>query len=64
MKALLFLAGLLVLAFLFFIQRVLTKPVYNKMSNVWEEDTDSRKLAHLIIIGMVVIGFLLGLLVR
>lgn len=62
-KGILFLAGALAIIVLFLLQNAFSKPIYNKMSNVWEDDQEDRQIAHLMIIGMIVIGFLLGILV-
>ena len=63
LKAILFVAGLLAIAVLFLLQNAFSKPIYNKMSNVWQDDTEGRQIAHMMIGAMVIIGFLLGLLV-
>jgi len=61
MKALVFIAGVFLLYLLFLVQNAFSKPVYNKMSNVWEDDPVGRKFHNVIIITMVIIAFLLGL---
>jgi len=63
LKGVLFTIGLLTIAILFLVQNAFSKPIYNKMSNMWQEDSEGRQIAHAVIIAMVVIGFLLGLLV-
>lgn len=63
LKGILFLAGILAIIVLFLLQNAFSKPIYNKMSNVWQDDQEGRQIAHLMIIGMIIIGFLLGLLV-
>lgn len=62
-KSILFIGGLLLIIVLFVLQSAFSKPVYNKMSNVWEEDETGRQMSNMMIIGMTIIGFLLGLLV-
>jgi hypothetical protein len=49
------------LALMFIIQNAFSKPVYNKMSNVWEDDPVGRKFHNAIIISMVILAFLMGL---
>jgi len=63
LKGILFLVGTLAIVILFLLQNAFSKPVYNKMSNVWQDDHEGRQMAHMMIIIMVVIGFLLGILV-
>jgi hypothetical protein len=60
LKGLLFVAGLVMIIILFFLQNAFSKPVYNKMSNVWQDDEDGRQMAHLMIAAMILIAFLLG----
>jgi uncharacterized membrane protein len=62
-KGILFIAGIITIIVLFMLQNAFTKPVYNKMSNVWQDDEEGRQIAHFIIGAMIFIGFLLGLLV-
>lgn len=50
------------MVFMFFLTKALNKPVYNKMHNVWHDDTESRKIADILIIFMIVIAFITGLL--
>lgn len=63
LKGILFIAGIITIIVLFMLQNAFSKPVYNKMSNVWQDDEEGRQIAHFIIGAMVVIGFLLGILV-
>jgi hypothetical protein len=60
-KLILFAAGIISLLVLFLFQNALTKPIYNKMSNMWQDDTQGRTLANYIVWFMTLIGFLLGL---
>jgi hypothetical protein len=62
-KAILFGMGLMTIIILFLLQNAFSKPVYNKMSNVWQDDSEGRQIAHMLIVGMIVIAFLLGLLI-
>jgi uncharacterized membrane protein len=63
LKGILFIAGIITIAVLFFLQNAFSKPIYNKMSNVWQDDQEGRQIAHFMIGAMIVIGFLLGILV-
>lgn len=63
LKGILFIAGIITIAILFMLQNAFSKPVYNKMSNVWQDDQEGRQIAHFMIGAMIVIGFLLGILV-
>jgi hypothetical protein len=47
---------------MFFLAKALSKPIYNKMHNVWQDDSDGRKMADILIIMMIVIAFVTGLL--
>lgn len=60
LKGLLFIAGLVTILILFFLQNAFSKPVYNKMSNVWQDDEEGRQMAHMMIAAMIIIAFLLG----
>ena len=62
-KGILFITGIITIAVLFFLQNAFSKPIYNKMSNVWQDDQEGRQIAHFMIGAMIVIGFLLGILV-
>jgi len=64
LKALLFLAGLAAIGVLFLLQNAFSKPIYNKMSNVWQDDSEGRQIAHLMIFAMIIIAFLLGLYIN
>lgn len=63
LKAFLFIAGLCTIGILFLLQNAFSKPIYNKMSNVWQDDQEGRQIAHLMIAAMIIIGFLLGILI-
>lgn len=62
-KGILFIMGILSIVILFLLQNAFSKPVYNKMSNVWQDDQEGRQMAHIMIVAMIVIGFFLGILV-
>jgi hypothetical protein len=52
--------GVIILTVLFIFQDAFSKPVYNKMSNVWEEDSYGRMVSKLIIVIMLIIAFIIG----
>lgn len=52
--------GIIVIGFSFFLHNALTKPIYNKMSNVWEDDPVGRQYANLLLCIMLVVAFYLG----
>jgi hypothetical protein len=63
LKGFLFIAGIATIGILFLLQNAFNKPIYNKMSNVWQDDEEGRQIAHLMIGGMIIIAFFLGLLI-
>lgn len=60
MKLAIYIMTLLAIMSMFILQDKLRKPVYNKMYNVWNEDTESIIIANIIIIIMLFFSFLLG----
>jgi len=60
LKGLLFIIGLAVIGVLFLINNAMSKPLYNKMHNVWEEDPEGKKYANITLIVMLFIAFFLG----
>ena len=63
MKVLTFFLGIIILLVLFTFQNAFSKPVYNKMSNVWEEDSYGRMVSKLLIIAMLIIAFIMGAII-
>jgi len=57
-----FIIGVLIIGFLFLVNNAMSKPIYNKMSNVWEDDPTGRKYANMTIVVMLIISFVLGLM--
>jgi len=57
-----FLMGVVILGILLLIHNAMTKPIYNKMSNVWEDDPEGRKVANITLVIMMFIAFYLGTL--
>jgi cytochrome c biogenesis protein ResB len=60
MKTAIYIMTLLAIMSMFILQDKLRKPVYNKMYNVWNEDTESIIIANIIMIIMLFFSFLLG----
>ena len=63
-KFIVFLAGFMILFILFNIQELYSKPIYNKMSNVWEEDSYKKVLKKIIILVMLTIAFFMGFILK
>jgi hypothetical protein len=61
-KAIGFLVGLIILGFLFLVTNAMNKPIYNKMSNVWEDDPKGRQYSNMTLIVMLFIAFFMGLM--
>jgi hypothetical protein len=40
----------------------LSKPIYNKMSNVWEEDPAKRQMLHICVGLIIIVAFFAGLM--
>ena len=52
--------GTIILGFSMLLHNALTKPIYNKMSNVYEDDPRGRQYANLLLVIMLLIAFYLG----
>jgi hypothetical protein len=61
-KLVVFVIGVVILGFLFLVHHAMSKPIYNKMSNVWEDDPAGRQYSNMTIIAMLFIAFFLGLM--
>lgn len=53
------LAGIIIL---FYLHKNYTKPVYNKIHNVWEEDPNKTETANVILLIMLLFSFFIGLI--
>ena len=62
LKGILFITGIIVIGVLFLINNAMSKPLYNKMHNVWEEDPEGKKYANLTLTVMLFIAFFMGLM--
>jgi uncharacterized membrane protein len=60
MKLITFCIGIIILMVLSVFQNAFSKPIYNKMSNVWEEDSYGRMVSNLLIVAMLIIAFIMG----
>lgn len=61
-KAIGFIFALGILGVLFLVHNAMNKPIYNKMSNVWEDDPEGRKYANISLVIMMIISFIIGLM--
>lgn len=61
-KFIVFLFAMCILGFLFLVHNAMNKPIYNKMSNVWEDDPEGRKYSNITLIVMLFIAFFMGLM--
>ncbi len=59
-KGIIFIIGIAFIAFLYLVHNAMVKPIYNKMHNMWQDDPQGRKYAHLAMITMLIISFILG----
>ena len=62
MTGVIFIIGILVIGFLFLVHNAMTKPIYNKMHNMWHDDPEGRKIANITLVVMLFIAFYLGTL--
>jgi hypothetical protein len=61
---LLYLVGCIIIAFLFILQDTFGKPIYNKASNVYEDDEHGRIISRFLIIIIICLSFFMGLLMQ
>jgi len=61
-KAIVFIIALGILGVLFLVHNAMNKPIYNKMSNVWQDDLEGRKYSNITLILMLLIAFFMGLM--
>jgi hypothetical protein len=54
--------GLLALFVLYELQNFWRTPVYNKVYNMWQEDTEKTTKANLTVLAMCIISFILGII--
>jgi hypothetical protein len=49
-----------ILAFFWIVINAMTRPVYNKMHNMYQDDEKGRAIANWTIFAMIIVAFLLG----
>ena len=57
-----FILSVLCIGFLFLVHNAMSKPLYNKIHNVWEEDPEGKKYANITLIIMLLIAFFTGVM--
>jgi hypothetical protein len=62
LKGIMFIFGVLVLGFLFLVNNAMSRPLYNKIHNVWEEDPEGKKYANITLVVMLLIAFFTGMM--
>lgn len=62
MTGIIFIIGVIIIGFLFLVHNAMTKPIYNKMHNMWHDDPEGRKIANITLVVMLFISFYLGTL--
>ena len=61
-KGIVLILSVLVIGFLFIVHNAMSRPLYNKMYNVWEEDPEGKKYANITLIIMLLIAFFTGVM--
>ena len=61
-KGIILILSVLIIGFLFLVHNAMSKPLYNKIHNVWEEDPEGKKYANITLIVMLLIAFFTGLM--
>ena len=61
-QGIVFILSVLVIGFLFVVHNAMSRPLYNKMHNVWEEDPEGKKYANITLIVMLLIAFFTGMM--
>ena len=62
-KLLSLILGLNALAFFWIVINAMTRPVYNKMHNMYEDDEKGRAIANCTIAALIIVSFLLGYMI-
>ena len=63
LKVLAFIFGISILLFFWIVINAMTRPVYNKMYNMYHEDEKGRVIANWTIVAMIIVSFLLGYMI-
>lgn len=61
-KGIVFILSVLVIGFLFIVHNAMSRPLYNKIHNVWEEDPEGKKYANITLVVMLLIAFFTGMM--
>ena len=61
-KGIVFILSVLIIGFLFVVHNAMSRPLYNKIHNVWEEDPEGKKYANITIVVMLLIAFFTGMM--
>lgn len=61
-QGIVFILSVLVIGFLFIVHNAMSRPLYNKIHNVWEEDPEGKKYANITLIVMLLIAFFTGMM--
>ena len=61
-QGIVFMLSVIVIGFLFLVHNAMSKPLYNKIHNVWEEDPEGKKYANITIVVMLLIAFFTGMM--
>ena len=57
-----FIFSVLCIGFLFLVHNAMSRPLYNKIHNVWEEDPEGKKYANITLVVMLLIAFFTGMM--
>lgn len=61
-EGIVFILSVLVIGFLFVVHNAMSRPLYNKIHNVWEEDPEGKKYANITLVVMLLIAFFTGMM--
>lgn len=61
-QGIVFILSVLVIGFLFIVHNAMSRPLYNKIHNVWEEDPEGKKYANITLVVMLLIAFFTGMM--
>jgi hypothetical protein len=63
LKPIIFMLGISTLAFFWIVINAMTRPIYNKVYDMYHEDEKGRVIANWTIAAMIVVSFLLGYMI-
>jgi Na+(H+)/acetate symporter ActP len=61
-KGIVFILSVLIIGFLLIVHNAMSRPLYNKIHNVWEEDPEGKKYANITLVVMLLIAFFTGMM--